>query len=142
MKFGSEAEAEKALGLSVPPHNEFDTYRANNISTQPATSFSTTPWAASSFSGTQSWQIGTERLNPVRVGIVTVVPAERILSTPLTGVGCLPEAEVVVLGGSDDSGLLLITNGNVGDISPHGDGRGFSADALDDMIQAEIGEWR
>jgi len=37
----------------------------------------------------------------IGVVFVTVVPANRILSTPATGFGCLREGEVVVLGGID-----------------------------------------
>lgn len=53
----------------------------------------------------ESWSIGVNvaadfaKKGKVRTIFETVVPAERILSTPATGFGCLTEGEVVVLGG-------------------------------------------
>lgn len=40
----------------------------------------------------------------------TIVKAEEVLSTPLSGFGCWDEKEVVVLGGSRDSEMLLSVN--------------------------------
>lgn len=71
----------------------------------------------------ESWSISTEVAGVFAgsgaggkskgdVGVVfeTVVPADRILSTPFTGFGCLTEGEVIVLGGTsgDMSNVLEV----------------------------------
>jgi hypothetical protein len=65
---------------------------SESFSLQPASSFSTSRKTAEMFADDLSSQIG---------GLVTVrVPVSRVLCTAVTGMGCVTEQEVVVLGGS------------------------------------------
>lgn len=61
-----------------------------NVKMQPLSSFSTSEGVARLFA--RSWDEGSGRL------LTATVPVDHILSTPLTGLGCLSEREAVVLG--------------------------------------------
>jgi hypothetical protein len=64
-----------------------------DIPLRPLSSFSYDPDSALNFSGGEGTETG--------VVIGGVVPVSRVLSTAVTGVGCLGEREVVLLGGTD-----------------------------------------
>jgi len=71
----------------------------------PLCSWTAVPQVADNFA-----RIGAEG----RYGAVLTmtVPASRILATATTGMGCLPEAEVLVLGGEDEASVIPIETGN------------------------------
>ena len=63
-----------------------------DLTLRPLSSFSSTPGIARRFAGVQ--------YNKNSVVIAGIVPVSQILSTSVTGLGCLNEKEVVVLGGT------------------------------------------
>lgn len=67
--------------------------KTKSIQTRPLSSWTTYAYRAEEFA------MGPSRHDPIVVS--TMVPVERIFSTPATGVGCLREDEVVLLGGTD-----------------------------------------
>ena len=129
MKFDS-AEAAEAAGIKVPEKGMTGAYISQDLSLQPKSSFSSSEYAGASFA-TQDFTAEGD----VSVNITTVVPKERILSTPRSGAGCLPEAEVTVLGGSKVEGVVTVG---------HADKPLFGAETpiggmLGDLIAAETG---
>lgn len=104
-------------GIAGPEHL-VDVVRTGvtDVNLQPMSSFSTSFMTASSFAA-----FGESD------GVVTTmkVPASRVLATPLTGFGCLHEAEVVVLGGTGKA-VISISEGFISS-----DNRQF---ALDDYF--------
>ncbi|MGA2502000.1 MAG: hypothetical protein ABSH20_30020, partial [Tepidisphaeraceae bacterium] len=61
------------------------------------------PLSSWSLSASVAHGFGSDATTPGRFPYVlsAVVPADRVFSTALTGAGCLPESEVIVLGGTD-----------------------------------------
>lgn len=78
----------------------------SDISLQPMSSFSTSLATANSFTSLSSY------MDNYSVVMTMKVPASRVLATPLTGFGCLHEAEVVVLGGVGDA-VVSVSNGYI-----------------------------
>jgi hypothetical protein len=74
------------------------------VQTRPMTSWSTSEQSAAMFSDVDPTLGSDESLNSVMVK--ATVPADRILSLPMTGFGCLNEQEVVVLGGYDNANVV------------------------------------
>ncbi len=85
----------------VPPEGGDEAWGAGyvNVRQNPLTSWSTSATVASDFQVDGS-------LNQDPAIFATVVPRERILSTPATGNGCLREAEVVILGGETPAFMI------------------------------------
>lgn len=81
-----------------------------DITSRPLSSWSTSRDTAVSFAPPDQSQYGGDA-----GGVIydAVVPADRILSTPVTGNGCLSEHEVVVLGGKD---TVTISRGSDADV--------------------------
>jgi hypothetical protein len=67
-----------------------------SVTLRPASSWSSDPSTAREFAATAADQDGNAAV------LAATVPASRVLSTPSTGVGCLSEDEVVLLGGTLD----------------------------------------
>lgn len=83
---------------------------------RPASAFSTEAAIAEQFGG---------------VRLIASVPAERVLSTPITGMGCAGESEVVVLGGGNFQALRVA--GGQGWVHDAVRGSGPEATLLDEM---------
>jgi hypothetical protein len=80
------------VGATIPEGSK-DAFGEASLVMHPMTSWSTSVWTAEQFMGTTSGNDVAPTL------FATVIPADRILSTPATGYGCYREREVVVLGG-------------------------------------------
>jgi hypothetical protein len=110
----------------VPPEGGDEAWGAGyvNVRQNPLTSWSTSATVASDFQVDGS-------LNQDPAIFATVVPRERILSTPATGNGCLREAEVVILGGETPAFMIagpdaawhnfdeVVSDYDIGSLGPH-----------------------
>jgi len=77
------------------------------INIRPLSSFATTRQSAESFAGGLT---SKDRKHLDGNIISATVPADRIFSLPLTGVGCLKEREVVILGGEEKFNNQIVSN--------------------------------
>ena len=86
----SEVEIYRGMTMANPPTS------GTSVNMRPLSSWSLSADVAESFA------LDTDRPRQERVTMKATVPVSRILSTPITGVGCLAEGEVVILGGTMD----------------------------------------
>jgi len=80
------------------------------VQLNPASSFSTDTRIASNFAA----GAGDDVRGSFSYVMETTVPAERILSTPLTGIGCANENEVVVVGGDTRANVTAVSHDALG----------------------------
>jgi hypothetical protein len=110
----------------VPPEGGDEAWAAGyvHVRQNPLTSWSTSATTASDF------QVDASLRQDAAI-FATVVPRERILSTPATGNGCLREAEVVILGGETPAFMIagpdaawhnfdeVLADYDLGELAPH-----------------------
>ena len=84
----SEVEIYRGMTMANPPTS------GTSVNMRPLSSWSLSANVAESFA------LDTVRGRQEAVTMKATVPVSRILSTPITGVGCLAEGEVVILGGT------------------------------------------
>jgi len=113
MQFSEAPFARKGYPPSWLRQSGTTTGYVAEVPDRPLSSWSFSPKVASSF-GTKGL-FTPQAMEEGRVGVVVqkTVPASQILSTPLTGYGCLEEQEAVVLGGSSDAKVVDFQNQKV-----------------------------
>jgi len=98
-----DAQAAERFVLDKIVRDNLPAGARETVSLQPMSSFSADYDIAKSFSGHGQ---GTWYTNAT-----VKVPIDRIISTPASGIGCLNEAEFVVLGGVEDVGMAAVRGG-------------------------------
>jgi hypothetical protein len=83
----------RGTGIPLGDEPKYLTGEGRTVTLRPASSWSTDWTTARMFAGYALDQGGATAV------LTATVPASRVLSTPNTGIGCLSEAEVVILGG-------------------------------------------
>jgi len=97
----------------IGPNEDYDNMRAVLVPDEPAppykqwsksatTELSMQPMSSASYLLGEATVFGNPGSGGLGIIAAAEIPAERILSTPLTGTGCLSEAEIIVLGGTDE----------------------------------------
>lgn len=80
----------------------------NDVQLRPMSSFSTDFLIAYSFAEPEIHSTPLSLIDTGRGYVMkTVVPVSKVIATPLTGVGCLRESEIVVLGGKQNVQIAL-----------------------------------
>ncbi len=87
-------------GMGVDPRKAQEYEESNRVTLRPISSFSYSFKVADAFAQTATAQSEWEDEDIVRMVLQAHVPASRVLSTAATGVGCLHEREMTVLGGA------------------------------------------